>query len=74
MLERIRGTVRWFSRERGFGFCTVDGDETKTDYFVHYSSIDMEDYKMLRPKQKVTFVLKHTSDGIQATEVIPEPE
>ena len=72
MSERIHGTVRWFSRERGFGFCNVDGDETQTDYFIHYSSINMDDYKMLRPKQKVTFILKQTSEGNQATEVVPE--
>ena len=72
MSARVKGTVCWFSRDRGFGFCLVDGDEAKTEYFLHYSSIDMEGYKMLKPKQAVTFVLKSTDKGIQATEVIPE--
>lgn len=69
MSERINGTVKWFSNDRGYGFCLVDGDDTNTEYFVHYSSIDMDGYKTLRAKQPVTFVLKRTDKGVQATEV-----
>ena len=51
----------------------MDGDET-SEYFVHYSYIQMEGYKTLRAGQKVTFKLVQTDKGVQAQEVIPEEE
>ena len=69
MSERVKGEVRWFSNDRGYGFCTVEGDAEQTEYFVHYSSINMEGYKTLKAKQEVTFVLTETDKGVQATEL-----
>ena len=57
--------------ERGYGFVLKDGDES-TEYFVHYSYIQMEGYKTLRAGQNVTFALVETDKGIQAQEIIPE--
>lgn len=69
--ERVSGTVKWFNAERGYGFVLKDGDEA-TEYFVHYSYIQMEGYKTLRAGQVVTFLLVETDKGTQAQEVIPE--
>jgi len=69
MSKRINGKVKWFSNERGYGFLTVDGDTTNTEYFVHFSSIEMEGYKTLKTGQSVTFELKETDKGIQATSI-----
>jgi len=69
--ERVSGAVKWFNAERGYGFVLKDGDEM-TEYFVHYSYIQMDGYKTLRPGQKVTFVLVETDKGVQAQDVIPE--
>ena len=69
MSEKVNGLVKWFSNDRGYGFCTVEGDSSETEYFVHYSSIIMEGYKTLKAKQEVTFVLADTDKGIQATEL-----
>ena len=69
MAERVNGKVKWFSNERGYGFLTVDEDEEKQEYFVHFSSIAMEGYKTLKAGQPVTFELKDTDKGIQATNV-----
>ena len=69
--ERKFGTVKWFNSEIGYGFIK-DGEDPDTEYFVHYSSIEMEDpkaYKKLNPDQDVSFVLEDTSRGIQAKEV-----
>ena len=72
MSERITGTVKWFSNERGYGFVLADDDADDSEYFVHYSYIEMENYKTLRAGQKVSFVLVDTPRGIQAQEIIPE--
>lgn len=37
----LTGTVKWFNGEKGYGFITVDD----TDYFMHYSSINMPEGK-----------------------------
>lgn len=71
MSDKVNGEVKWFSNDRGYGFCTLDGDVEGVEYFVHYTSIEMEGYKTLKAKQPVTFVLKDTDKGIQATEVSP---
>jgi len=68
--DRVTGTVKWFNGERGYGFILKDGDD-KTEYFVHYSYIDMEGYKTLKSGQAVSFKLVETDKGIQAQEVVP---
>lgn len=68
MSERITGKTKWFSNQKGFGFITADGDD-QTEYFVHFSSLDMEGYKTLEADDEVSFVLKQTDKGVQATEV-----
>ena len=69
MSDRVTGTVKWFSNERGYGFLLVDGDKDKNEYFVHFSSINMDGYKTLKAGQAVTFELKDTDKGIQAANV-----
>ena len=41
MVEKIKGTVKWFSNRKGFGFITPSSDNspTKEDIFVHQSNI-----------------------------------
>lgn len=36
--KTVRGTVKWFSARRGYGFIT---DEGGTDYFVHFFELQM---------------------------------
>ena len=67
-INRLEGTVKWFSNERGYGFVTPDEDPTK-EYFVHFSSIKMGGFKTLQVNQKVTFELRETPKGVQAVEV-----
>jgi CspA family cold shock protein len=72
MSERVTGTVKWFSNDRGYGFLLMDNDPEEKEYFVHYSYIDMTGYKTVTAGQKVSFVLVDTDRGIQAHEVVPE--
>ncbi len=41
MAQRIRGVVKWFSAEKGYGFITP---EDGPDVFVHFSAIEMGGY------------------------------
>jgi len=70
MSERFEGVVKWFNNERGYGFINKEEDDT-VEYFVHFSSIDMDGYKTLKTGQAVAFELKETDKGIQAVDVVP---
>jgi len=63
----MRGKVKWFNNEKGFGFIEYDGHE---DIFVHYSVIRSEGYKTLVEGQYVEFDLVRTDKGLQAKNVI----
>lgn len=68
----MRGTVRWFSARRGYGFLA---DENGVDYFVHFSEITGEGFKKLTAGQKVTFLDGEDAKGrTVAKEVTPEAE
>jgi CspA family cold shock protein len=64
---RIQGTVRWFSRVKGYGFIQPDGEEK--DVFVHFSAIKGEGYRNLNEGQRVLFSVEDTEKGPQAVEV-----
>ncbi len=68
MSERLNGEVKWFNNERGYGFIT-DNNDPDVEFFVHFSSVNMEGYKTLRAGQDVTFELKETDKGTQAVDV-----
>lgn len=64
---KMKGTVKWFNPEKGFGFIT---DEEGNDAFVHFSAIQGEGYKTLSDGQAVTFDLVEGPKGPQATNVV----
>lgn len=57
----IKGIVKKFDNEKGYGFITPD-DGSK-DVFVHYSGIEGEGYRELHPGDKVEFVIGEGRDG-----------
>jgi cold shock protein len=64
-----RGTVKWFSSEKGFGFITQDGGGS--DVFVHHSAIEGSGYRSLEEGQQVEFETTQGPKGLQATAVRP---
>lgn len=67
----MKGTVKWFDNEKGYGFIDC---ENKEDIFVHYSAIKIDGYKTLKEGQLVEFELIDTGKGLQAINVIPIKE
>ena len=62
----MRGNVKWFNNEKGYGFIEYPDKE---DIFVHYSAIELDGYKSLSENQLVEFKLIETSKGYQAINV-----
>ncbi len=63
-----RGTVKWFSDQKGYGFITPE-DGSK-DLFVHHTAIKGEGFKSLQDGQAVEFQMSSGPKGPQATEVV----
>jgi CspA family cold shock protein len=68
-VARLRGVVKWFSPENGFGFIEAESEEAG-DIFVNYSSIEADGFKTLKKGQKVEFELKKDDRGNIARRVI----
>jgi CspA family cold shock protein len=74
MSERVTGTVKWFSTEKGYGFIQR---EQGSDVFVHYSAIQGGGFRTLNEGQRVEFTVESNPKGAQAANVTildaPEP-
>ena len=62
-----KGTVKWFSNQKGYGFITPEEGE---DVFVHHSVIQGDGYKTLDEGQQVEFDIEKGPKGNQATNVV----
>ncbi len=62
----MKGTVKWFNAEKGFGFITT---EEGNDVFAHYSQIQKDGFKTLEEGQAVEFNVVEGQKGLQAEEI-----
>ena len=62
-----RGTVKWFSEQKGYGFITPD--EGGKDLFVHFSNIVGEGFRNLEDGQAVEFEAAQGKKGPEAQSV-----
>jgi CspA family cold shock protein len=62
----LKGKVKWFSSEKGYGFIQREDGE---DVFVHFSAIQEEGCRALEEGQEVEFEIVEGDRGPQAANV-----
>lgn len=66
--SKMKGKVKWFNTNRGFGFITVEGGR---DVFVHYTAVSAPGRPRLREGQTVEFEIVQEKKGPRAVNVVP---
>ena len=62
-----QGKVKWFNNTKGFGF--IVPNEGGEDVFAHFSQINMDGYKTLKPDELVQFEVVDGNNGKQAQNI-----
>ncbi len=64
----MRGTVKWFSDDKGFGFISRENGD---DVFVHHTGIAGDGFRSLTEGSDVEFDVTEGQKGPNATNVRP---
>ena len=68
MSDRVKGTIKWFNGQKGYGFITRDDGEK--DVFVHYSAIEGQGgFRNLDEGDRVEFSIEQGPKGPSAAAV-----
>ncbi len=68
MSNTVKGTVKWFNEDKGFGFIQ---QESGPDVFAHFSAIKSDGFKTLAEGQQVQFNVTQGNKGPQAENIVP---
>jgi CspA family cold shock protein len=61
-----RGTVKWFSDLKGYGFIAAEG---QSEVFVHHSAIEGHGFRTLQEGEQVEFEIRTSERGAEAAHV-----
>jgi CspA family cold shock protein len=61
LMDRIKGTVKFFNFSKGFGF--VQPEDGSKDVFLHVSALERSGINGLNEGDKITFVLEDDRRG-----------
>jgi cold shock protein len=64
----VRGKVKWFNDQKGYGF--IAKDDGSGDVFVHFSAVTGEGYKSLAEGDNVEFDVIDSDKGPKASNVV----
>ncbi len=65
----LSGTVKWFNKEKGFGFISMPEDQL--DVFLHANQLRRAGIqRSLQPGERILFVPEKGKKGIMATQVV----
>ncbi|MCD4780853.1 MAG: cold-shock protein [Candidatus Omnitrophica bacterium] len=62
----VKGKVKWFNNQKGYGFITPESGD---DIFVHFSAIQSDGYKTLTEGHDVDFEVEKGPKGEHAKNV-----
>lgn len=63
----MKGTVKWFNADKGFGFITT---EEGKDVFAHFSQINSDGFRTLNEGEEVSFEVAQGPRGEQAENIV----
>lgn len=66
--ETMRGTVKWFNTQKGYGFITGDDG---AEYFTHQTQIKMDGFRTLDAGDIVEFDVRSEEKGLAAVNIVP---
>ncbi|MCT7968991.1 cold-shock protein [Laspinema sp. D1] len=61
------GVVKWYNRDKGYGFITRDNGDG--DVMVRFADLNGADYQILKEGQRVSFEVHDGPKGLQAADV-----
>lgn len=66
--ETMRGTVKWFNTQKGYGFIV---GEDGAEYFTHQTQIKMDGFRTLDAGDVVEFDVRSEEKGLAAVYIVP---